>query len=133
MLNSPYFLLRPVVFSFPCETRLFYGILYHFITVLSSVYSKTARTLRHRTEACRRFTLYVQLSAQYRAVFEGEVHDTIGIHRHLLHHSIPQCRPELDHLLIAAHQMFYKGCEHFALSDHSAVFTVEGSSEDIFL
>ena len=77
--------------------------------------SKTARTLRHRTEAYRRFTLHVQLGAQYRAVFEGEVHDTIGIHCDLLNHSVPQRRRELDYLLIAVNQLFCKGREHFAL------------------
>ena len=76
--------------------------------------SKTARTLRHHTESCRRLALYVQLGAQHRAIFEGEVQDTIGLHRDLLHHSIPQRGHEFGVLLIAVNQLFYKGCEHFA-------------------
>ena len=72
-------------------------------------------TLRHRTEACRRFTLYVQLGAQYRAILECEVHDTIGIHHDLLHNGIPQRGRELGDFLIAVHQLFSKGREHFTL------------------
>ena len=64
--------------------------------------------------------------ARNRAVFEGEVQNTISIYCHLLHHGIPQRRRKLDHLLIAVHQLFCKGREHFALWDTAGSFGLDG-------
>ena len=64
--------------------------------------------------------------AQHRAVFEGEVHDTISIHCDLLNHSVPQRRRELDYLLIAVNQLFCKGYEHFALRGTAGTFGLDG-------
>ena len=65
------------------------------------------------------------LCAQYRAIFEGEVQDTIGIHRDFLHHGIPQRRREFGDFLIAVHQLFCKGCEHFALRGAADAFSLD--------
>lgn len=91
---------------------------------VSSTYNKTARTLRHRTEACRSL-LYIQSCAQYRAIFEDEVQDTIGIHRDFFHHGIPQRRREFGDSLISVRQLFSEGREHFTLWGTTGAFGLD--------